>query len=240
MDFKPTLETSECRKIAQQYKEQGHQKWGFVIYRCTYTSDSDWLTFITKFRKVVLRTVEFDLASLPITELEEGVVQTLGLTVREDKSAFDRVGKDDLRKHFLAWRNSGAPETEQPNARACWDHASATMGVSLSTPRYQYFVQVDQAAMESCLAADYERADSGGRGYVNVIDSTWTVPMREDYALMDDEEMEEWPGVEGCTHEEVGWQKVELSYLYPEFYWQCEGLRVWEHDYVRPPGIALY
>jgi hypothetical protein len=65
------------------------------------------------------------------------------------------------------------------------------MSLSLSAPRYRYLIKVDEAAIEFCLVADYERVDSGSVGYVNVINSTWTVPSHEDFSSIDDEKIVE-------------------------------------------------
>jgi hypothetical protein len=218
--------------IKEAMQQQGHQSWGFVIYRCTYGDETKWSRFMAQFKSNAQ-----ELLSL---EGNADMMDSLLWTICDDKDAFANASKDDLRKHFLSWANqSSDAKAEQPGARMAIWMPSREEVTSLSTPRYNYFIQVDDAAVEAVLTAEGNYDDPG---YVNIVDAKWRLPTREDYDLEEDEEMEEGEEIKGCTAMNLGWQKVSAVNVYPQFYHDCESSwRLWSEgqDYIRPPRIAL-
>jgi hypothetical protein len=58
--------------------------------------------------------------------------------------------------------------TEQPRAKAETErNPEPTIGI----PRYHYFIQVDEEALQSVLAAP--EIDLHGQGFINFVDSRW-------------------------------------------------------------------
>ena len=48
----PDRETAfnNADNIERQLQEDGHKIWGWVIYRCTYKSDEEWVQFMDRIR----------------------------------------------------------------------------------------------------------------------------------------------------------------------------------------------
>jgi hypothetical protein len=82
-------------KIKGYLKQDGHQSWGFVIYRCTYQSDERWNQFIEYLQEEARRTLGF------YKGLE--MMDSLKLTVFEDKSQFEGADESRIRNHFEEW-----------------------------------------------------------------------------------------------------------------------------------------
>lgn len=94
--------------IKRQIREDGHQKWGFVIYRYTYTSDEDWKVFMERLRYRIRNTLE------RCNGLE--LMDSLCLTVLEDEANLANSSTAVIREHFKQW-SSIAPQEEQAGPR---------------------------------------------------------------------------------------------------------------------------
>jgi len=134
--------------IERQLKEDGHHTWGFVIYRCTYDSDSDWEEFMKQLCDQILDVLRFYNGT--------DMADRLALTVFDDKAALDKASTSAVRKHFRKW-SASAPQREQGK------------GPGLSQ-RYMYCIQVDQKALESVLNGGPPETS---RGFVNLICKDW-------------------------------------------------------------------
>lgn len=63
--------------------------------------------------------------------------------------------------------------------------------------------------------------------------------MAEDEAeFTDDEDDEEYPTIEGCTEEDVGWMKVQLKSVMPDFYVNLGDPNAWQAEYRRQAAVA--
>jgi hypothetical protein len=89
---------------------QGHQIWGFVVYRCTYESDDDW----DKFMECLKHEIE---GTLKLCNGLDMMV-SLRITVLEDKSKFDGASDSVIREHFKHWVAT-APQEEQGTTAGC-------------------------------------------------------------------------------------------------------------------------
>src|SRR5436305_4047404 len=117
--------------IERYLQEDGHRTWGFVIYRCTYDSDDDWNKFMEHLRHHIRQALEV------YNGLD--MMDSLSLTVIEDRSILDDASTSFVREHFKQWAAT-APEQEQGEG----------IGPGLSQ-RYRYCIQVDDAALESII-----------------------------------------------------------------------------------------
>lgn len=211
---------SAQRNILDTLEELKHDKWGFVIYRCTYKDDDGWLRF-----KEILHG--FTRESMQMSNAPEAA-DSLDWTFVEDQGTLDGASRSQLRQRFNQWA-AHAIKTEQPRAQA-HAHPHPTFGV----PRYNYFIQVDEEALHSVLTAP--EPDLHGQAFVNFVDSQWEPMPREVYG---DEEENVFHAIDGCTQENVGWMRVALRMIDAEFYETAAGFAdgVWYVYYTRPPGI---
>lgn len=177
---KPDMHTQNntADNIERYLEEDGHRKWGFVIYRCTYENNSDWEEFMARLRYRIRNTLEF------YNGLD--MMDSLLLTVFDDKSLFDDASTMSVREHFKQW-TATAPAIEQGE------------GVAASVAqRYRFCIQVDEAALESVVR---DAPDASTDGFVNLIWKDWA-PRAPDPREPEEEE------IEGCTQHDVGWMMV--------------------------------
>ncbi|KAB5578707.1 hypothetical protein GE09DRAFT_558677 [Coniochaeta sp. 2T2.1] len=230
-------------KIDRHLRADGHRLWGFVVYRCTYSSDAAWRECVRRLEASVRKAMDLynghDL-------LEEGRFR---LTVIEDASGglgLDGASTGVVRGNFREWCARMLEEEqgseEEVRSRRLQDAPLQDRGV---TVRYKFCVQVDEESMRSVVSEEGER-------WVKLINGDWEprgAPSGavESQAGRDDDEGEftddenddeEYPPIEGCTEEDVGWMKVQLVGLMPDFYANLRDPNLWHIQYVRPPDIA--
>jgi len=142
----PATRTSDnvADEIGRYLRWDGHRTWGFVIYRCTYESDSDWARFMEALRS------ELHLSLEHYKGLD--LLESFKLTVFEDKDTLDDASTFSVREHFKEWVKT-APYQEQGK------------GPGLSQ-RYRYCIQVDDEALMTVLSDEYD-------GWVNLIKLDW-------------------------------------------------------------------
>lgn len=109
-------------------------------------------------------------------------------------------------------------------------------------------MQIDEASMQSIVCEEYE-------AWVNLItdDRRMQEAIREEKAkhesegdgvvedegdFTDDELDEEYPAIEGCTEEDIGWMKVEYGSVMPTFNDYLRDPNGWTVMYRRPPDIV--
>ena len=139
------------------------------------------------------------------------MMDSLSITVFEDRSILDDASTSVVRKHFKQ-RAATAPQQEQGT------------GPALSQ-RYRYCVQVDAEALESVIH------DTISDGFVNLIWKDWE-PDKPDHR----EEVEE--PIEGCTQHKVGWMNVAYQDVMVGMYYYLRGWNDWYTEYRRPPEVA--
>jgi hypothetical protein len=130
--------------IERYLQRDGHRKWGFVIYRCTYDSDANWQEFMARLYQQVAKTLQF------YNGLD--LMESLDLRVFDDPSLFDDASTSAVRDHFTEWAATASYQ-EQNTGPA-------------QSQRYRYCIQVDDEALESVLS-DEEY------GVVNLIWKDW-------------------------------------------------------------------
>lgn len=212
-------------------KQHGHDFWGWMVYRCNYSADSEWAEFKEKLEADSRESFEFYNAT-------EAMLKKHVWTFVEDRERLENATKSDVRRIFNEWVNSPEAAAEQPNAK----QRSPVTHMS----RYRYCIYVDQASLRSVL----EDSD----WHLILIDRSW-VPEEEEepdegnpYEDDDEEELTEeqreelrlantWPEIEGCTEEDVGWCKMGIAVMVGHYVIFCEPYR-WELYYERPPKIA--
>jgi hypothetical protein len=196
------------------------EKWGWLIYRCTYTSDAAW----SRFRSAVEAQSRAQTAASDAPEIAD----RLEWTCVEDPATLDGISTVALRERFRAWVAGDV-------ARQGLEEYDPT-----TIARYSYFVKVDEEVMQNLggfLAADSYWAKGD---FVKFVDANWEpATVRE--------EDEEWcepnfyEEIEVCTEEDVGWMRISPFMINTAFYETLNGDNMaWELFYSRPPHIVLW
>jgi hypothetical protein len=234
------------------------KKWGFRIYRTTYESDEQWTEFMRRFKAAIeikkpWRTQDpFDCRYWEIP-LDEGLMSCLDFQVVDDKEKFDRATRPQLIPDFNAWVASDEPKNEvkQEELERVYDNTlmvpfkagfpyewekRAGNPQYLSSPRYRFFIQIDQECVESVLGVeDPEQVISGAKynGWVNVVNSRWPLqpPMNLDGIFRPSPYDPEIEFDNGC------WFRVTPGYLYPHLFASLTR-DISTAEYLRPPRVA--
>lgn len=206
-------------------KRAGHDKWGWRIYRCTYSSDDDWSEFMKRLRTMTQSMVDSGGATYG------AVAKQLVWTVVEDRERLENATKSDVRRMFKDWVSSSEAAAEQPNAKG----PLSRVGMA----RYLYCMHVDEESLRSVL-------DDSDDWHVNIVDRDWIPPEEESDAEDSDDDEDEpdevlevdiWPEIEGCTEEDVGWTKASEGILAGRYVSLCNH-NFWYTYYTRPPRIS--
>ncbi|RHZ45929.1 uncharacterized protein CDV56_100730 [Aspergillus thermomutatus] len=208
-DRSPRLNMAD--RIERDLHEDGLRAWGFVIYRCTYQSNTAWVEFM---RRLLANTKD---------TLESGggldLLDNLALTVIEDSGSLDGATTAVIRQHFQQWVATAVQE----------EPGTTSPGLQWSQ-RYKYCLQITQDVLDSVLTDEEEG------GFVRLIRRDWGEYDPYDQGERVEDEQE---AIEGCTLEDVGWMKVPFDgvMVVPWYYLRGAG---WETEYRRPPEIASY
>jgi hypothetical protein len=205
----------------------GHDTWGWVFYRCTYSSDNDWSEFMKELKRLSLKDFQYYGAS-------ETMVKKQIWTVIEDRDKLENASKSDVRRMFNEWVHSPEAAAEQPNAKQPVSEGYPPI------PRYTYCMHVDETSLRSVL-------DKSRDWHVNIINRHW-IPEEEESDddeadPEDDEDFDEvcdadiWPEIEGCTEEDVGWQMASDGDLVVGYIEYCHHNH-WRLYYERPSQRA--
>lgn len=147
----PDRETdfNNADNIERQLQEDGHQIWGWVIYRCTYASHEEWAEFMSRLRYYIEDTLRYDNAL--------DMQSSLDYHVFEDPELFDGMHPSNVRDHFEQWVAT-APQQEQGDDKFTW-----------RSQRYTYCLHVDQEALRSVISGPVPPEDNLGNGFVNLV-----------------------------------------------------------------------
>ncbi|PYH37333.1 uncharacterized protein BO87DRAFT_404406 [Aspergillus neoniger CBS 115656] len=166
--------------------------WGFIIYRCTYQSDSDWEKLMIRFYKRVEKYLQYYNGLDLLARFTPTVLEV------EDRS-FESMTVASLRDKFNKWAVTAVKEEQEQeiDPRHLWH---------LKNGRYRFFIMLDQEALDSILSTPDN--DIYG-GFVRLVNAEWKPEEldEEELAERGGPDPEEEPP-EGCTEEDVGWMKV--------------------------------
>jgi hypothetical protein len=171
----------------------------------------------------------FTLANPGYTPVYNGVdmMDSLSLTVIEDRSVLEGASSKVVREHFTEWAVT-APQQEQ----------GAGAGPEQSQ-RYRYCIQVDRQSLESVVykAPAPPEPDDDRDGFVNLIWKDWESGPWELPPGRKVEEEDEEP-IEDCMKQDVGWMRVAYQDVMVSMYHRLRGYNSWYVEYRRPPELA--
>lgn len=186
----PEIESgmNDADELERLLDKDGFTTWGFVIYRCTYQSDSDWEKLMIRYHKRVEKYLQYYNCLDLLARFTPSVL--------EDRS-FESATVASLRNKFNEWAVSAVEEEQGIDPSHLW---------RLKNGRYRFFIMVDQEALDSILSTPDD--DING-GFVRLVNAEWKPEE------LDEEELAERGGpgpeeelLEGCTEEDVDWMKV--------------------------------
>lgn len=211
---------TEGNIIRKSLASHNHDKWGFVIYRCTYDNDDHWATFLNILETNTRRSLDFT--------GDGDLMDRLDWVIQEDPATLDGADKDEVRRYHSVLSPWPEPLLTTHRRFRAWVAASGvTSGI---TTRYAYCIHVDAASLDSIVKGPQPPArDIRAKTWVNVIDIQW-VPA-------DNQGDEDEADVDGCRMYDVGWMKVGVGSLAPRAYAVLEKIG-WEGCYARPPKVA--
>lgn len=210
-------------KIEEALLDQS-QKIGWVIYRTTYSDDAKWDRFVQLFQNFIRTKVAYDYDT-------EAHLQHVAWPIKEDRQVFNKATTTELRKHFVTWRDLDAVTAENGGAFKSDDDRIRR----LSHPLYEYFIHVDEDAMESVLAQGENKLV--GNGWVNVVQADWPPNDKDDLEEILTETGN--PLIDGMDTWQVGFERVEAEYLYPSYFLQT-AIVGGPSQYTRPPALAVF
>ncbi|OJZ91506.1 hypothetical protein ASPFODRAFT_38617 [Aspergillus luchuensis CBS 106.47] len=215
----PEIESgmNDADELERLLAKDGFKIWGFVIYRCTYQSDSDWEKLMIRFHKRVKIYLQY------YNGLD--LLARFTPTVLEDRS-FEGTTVASLRDKFNEWAVTAVKKEQGIDPSHLWH---------LKNGRYRFFIMVDQEALDSILSTPDN--DIHG-GFVRLVNAEWKAEE------LDEEELAERGGpgpeeepLEGCTEEDVGWMKVCWGESQTPGYVILDDSLRWDRYYSRPPVI---
>lgn len=210
-------------RLCRSLRDTDFHEWGFVIYRGVYGDDDAWNSFLQCFRD----NVHLDLAR---GNAQRGAFleQYARWTVIEDSTALDNASKDDIRQHFIGWRE-GRVVTIPSHPRAMPGDLEPIL------PRFSYCLYVDHTCLATLgphLAAKPSDISKPHRPPPPLI----AIVIDGDHVPWQDTQEPHHP-VNGYTARYLGWRYVDTRYicgLYNDLHFfnlDCD-------DYRRPPAIA--
>lgn len=217
---------SDERVLFNYLRGNNLDKWGWVIYRCTYDDDEGW----TRFKQHIIQRSRAEIAESDTPELAD----SLEWTFVEDRVTLDSASRAQLRSRFNQWALE-ALKAEQPRAE---NQRWGTWGLL----RYNYFIHVDDGALKSVVDEPPQLPeDMCGEGYVNFVQADWKPFSEKAYNTRDVigvEEDEGYEPIDGCTEENVGWMKISSRMVGTYFYQVMMDPDAWYVFYKRPEEIV--
>ncbi|USP74653.1 hypothetical protein yc1106_01927 [Curvularia clavata] len=202
--------------IDEDVQYHKHKKWGFLIYRCDYSSDEAWAKFLSNLNWEVENQLKIFKA--------EHLWDTMEMTPKEDKKVLDGATVDQVRNIFTEWVRSDEARAEI-NDGPCG---------AFTYPRHTFCVHVDADVLDSVVnrAPQPPTWDRRHIAYANLVQlrhedfaEELGIPV-QDFTNNDEEDEEE---DDASEYGDLNFVKVPLSYLGPESYNELYSWSNFEH-----------
>lgn len=149
------------------------------------------------------------------------------LTVMEDASKLDGASTSTVRQHFNEWCARALHEEQGSREEIESRRQQPVPWYGSLAVRYRYCVHIDEASMQSIVSEKREAWVNLIRDDLQMQGATRQEKAKHEFEadgvvedegdFTDDELDEEYPAIEGCTEEDVGWMKVEDGSVMPTF-----------------------
>lgn len=204
-------------------QETGFQKWGFSIFRCTYSDDDAWHRYVQYIRDEAINNLE-------LVGQKFLLEKYLDFPVVEDRGQLDGASKSLVRSVF-------ADQAERDRQTEHGGPGTASQFARM-IPRFNYCIYVDQACLDTLLAREkWDRECQQG-------EHEFKMPPKVVCVIIDTdceeggEGMDGYDPVEGCTRYFPGWMYCAVKFLVGTY----DRLHVEElvdgyQEYERPPVV---
>ena len=212
-------------RIIQGMQQTGHHKWGFVVYRCTYSDDEAWLRYIQYIKDQTIATLDFYGQQFLLEKY-------LDIPVVEDPQQLDGASKPHVRALF-------AERAERDRQTENGGPGSATFFGKMM-PRFNYCVYVDKACLDTLLALEEWNREREQSGHQMEMPPSVVCAVIDTDCEPGGEGEDGYESVEGCTRYFPGWMYSaadKLTTLYNRLH--IQELTSDEQCYERPPGVPF-
>jgi hypothetical protein len=170
------LGTELATKIQASLDELRLSRWGFVVFRCTYSSQEKWDKFIALVKEHAHDEFEW--------RRMEHVHDSLAWTIIEDAETLDGADIAETSRRFEEWvGGQGKQEMQGSVLTDSWHY----------WPRYTYFIHVDEESLESVVDDAKAREECGY--FCKVVRAEMVLMRERDRAAgvyVEEEDLEEW------------------------------------------------
>ncbi|SPO02952.1 uncharacterized protein DNG_05631 [Cephalotrichum gorgonifer] len=210
--------------VIQGMQQTGFQKWGFTIYRCTYSDVDAWLRYIQYVREEFINT-------LIIYGQQFLLEKYLDIEVIEDRDQLDGASKPLIRSIF-------AEKAERDRQTEHGGPGTATL-IARMIPRFNYCLYVDQACLDTLLAYEKWKREHEQGGHQNEMPPYVVCAIIDTDCEPEGEGKDGYEPVEGCTRYFPGWMYCVVKFL-PDIYNRLhfEELIDGYKSYERPPAVT--
>lgn len=117
----------------------GFHRWGFVVYRCTYSDDATWDRYVQQMNQAIHDELEFHGRDLLLSKYFE-------MKVIDDRATLENASKSRVRDHFVQWVeanqsvDNGGPGTANAFTKRL--------------PMFNYCLYVDQKCLDTVKTHD--------------------------------------------------------------------------------------
>ncbi|OAQ69058.1 hypothetical protein VFPPC_13778 [Pochonia chlamydosporia 170] len=238
---------SQLDSFSLYLRQRNIDKWGLVVYRCSYKNDAVWARIKEVIKSRILKSISKGNRGGENGEEHSApcnIAETMDWTFVEDQASLDGISTHDLRARFLAQRREEFSR-EQLRAQDAVP-SSLAQDTFESEARYNFFIKIDQDVLQQAVNEGIEdcSVDDESRLYsvfVNIVNANWTPEQEEQPERDPDTGSDQFAPLEGFTHEHVGWYRASVNKLDLEFYENLSAIdltSMWYIDYQRPPEIV--
>lgn len=238
---------SQLDSFSLYLRQRNIDKWGLVVYRCSYKNDAVWARVKEVIKLRILRSISKSNRGREDGEEHSApanISKTMHWTFVEDQASLDGISTHDLRARFLAQRSEEFSR-EQPRAQDAVP-SSLALDTFESEARYNFFIKIDDDVLQQAANKGIEECsvDDESRLYfifVNIVNANWTPEQEEEPERNPDTGEDQFAPLEGFTYEHVGWYRAAVNKLDLEFYEDLSAMdltSMWYIDYQRPPEIV--
>ena len=155
--------------------------------------------------------------------------QSLAFSVQENEALCRNKSRHQIREHFL-WEFSNEAKAELSS-----DPNTLEESIYLSSPRYRFFIFIDNGVLDSVLGKNREGRRGTPPAYVLVVNVEWPIDFNTEH---DSHFCLQEPTQAEIHNDHDIFVRVFPDHLYPTFYEDMSDMNSWYRVYVRPPRVV--